>query len=244
MRWEFLGSRKTAITILALIILAAAAGSFIPQGQGQGQCLLSAKTCPLTRFFQLNDIYRSWWFSGLLIFLGLSLFRCTLKRLKSWPGNVGSLSTHAGLIAILLGALITGIKGERGFISLYKGQRQDTVLLYNNQQLKKLPFKIYLHDFLVDWYEPPAGQKNRQIKEFRSRVAIIEDDTRVVLTKEVRVNHPLQYKGYAFYQSGYNPKDLDWTGLEVSRDPGLPLVYAGFFLLNAGVIVLFYGRKK
>lgn len=248
MRWEFLGSRKTAITILALIILACAAGSFIPQGQqGRGQCLLSAKTCPSTRFFQLNDIYRSWWFSGLLAFLGLSLSRCTLKRLKSWPGNAGSLFTHAGLIAILLGALITGLKGERGFLSLYKGQSQDTFVLRRGAAtapLQKLPFKIYLHDFLIDWYESQGDNNPRQIKEFRSRVAVIEDDNRVALTKEILVNHPLQYKGYAFYQSGYDPKDPDWTGLEVSRDPGLPLVYAGFFLLNAGVIIIFYGRRK
>lgn len=244
MRLEFLGSRKTAIIILAMIALAAAAGSFIPRGQGQGQCLLSAKGCPLFSLLQLSDIYHSWWFIGLLVFLGLSLGRCTLKRLKSRPRNAGSLFTHAGLIAILLGALITGVRGERGFLSLYKGQSQDTIILYNNQQLKKLPFKIYLHDFLVDWYESQGENNPRQIKEFRSRVAVIEDDTRVVLTKEVRVNHPLRYKGYAFYQSGYNPKDLDWTGLEVSRDPGLPLVYAGFFLLNAGVIVIFYGGRK
>ena len=248
MRLDFLGSRKTAIIILTLIILACAAGSFIPQGQGQGQCLLSAKTCPLTRIFQLNDIYRSWWFIGILAFLGLSLLDCTLKRLKNWPGNAGSLFTHAGLIAILLGALITGAKGERGFISLYKGQSQDTFVLSRGAVtaplLKKLPFKIYLHDFLVDWYEPQGEKGKRQIKEFRGRVAVIEDDSQVILTKEIRVNHPLKYKGYAFYQSGYNPKDPDWTGLEVSRDPGLPLVYAGFFLLNAGVIIIFYGRKK
>lgn len=246
MRWEFLGSRKTAIIILALIILAAAAGSLIPQGQGQ--CLLSAKTCPLTRLFQLNDIYRSWWFIGLLAFLGLSLGRCTLKRLKSWPRNAGSLFTHAGLIAILLGALITGLKGEKGFISLYKGQSQNIFILRGSEAAtplpKKLPFKIYLHDFLVDWHAPQKGQENRLIKEFRCRVAVIEDNNRVALTKEIRVNHPLQYKGYAFYQSGYNPKDPDWTGLEISRDPGLPLVYTGFLLLNAGVIMIFYGRKK
>ncbi len=246
MRWEFLGSRKTAIIILALIILAAASGSLILQSQGQ--CLLSAKACPLTRLFQLNDLYRSWWFIGLLAFLGLSLVRCTLKRLKSLPRNAGSLFTHAGLIVILLGALLSGIKGERGFISLYKGQSQDTFVLQSNEVnppiLKKLPFKIYLHDFLVDRQAPRAGEKNSPIKEFRCRVAVIEDGNRVALTKEIRVNHPLQYKGYAFYQSGYNPKDPDWTGLEISRDPGLPLVYAGFLLLNAGVIMIFYGRRK
>lgn len=247
MRREFFGSRKAAIIILTLIILACAAGSFIPQGRGLGQCLLSTKSCPLIALFQLNDIYHSWWFIGLLVFLGVSLGHCTLKRLKSWPGNAGSLFTHAGLIAILLGALITGIKGERGFISLYKGQSQDTFVLRRGAvtaPLQKLPFKIYLHDFLVDWYESQGENNPRQIREFRSRVAVIENDNRVALTKEIRVNHPLQYKGYAFYQSGYNPKYPDWTGLEVSRDPGLPLVYIGFFLLNAGVIILFYGRKK
>ena len=47
MRWEFLGSRKTAITILALIILAAAAGSFIPQGPRPGAMPAFSKDLPL-----------------------------------------------------------------------------------------------------------------------------------------------------------------------------------------------------
>jgi cytochrome c biogenesis protein ResB len=54
------------------------------------------------------------------------------------------------------------------------------------------------------------------------------------------VNRPLTFKGYTFYQSGYDPNDLSWTSLEVVRDPGVRLVYLGFILLIGGLFTVFY----
>ena len=54
------------------------------------------------------------------------------------------------------------------------------------------------------------------------------------------MNSPFSYKGYTFYQSGYNPQDLSWTSLQVVRDPGVPLVYAGFALIIGGLFIVFY----
>ncbi len=77
------------------------------------------------------------------------------------------------------------------------------------------------------------------IKSFKSTLQLVEGG-HVVRTNTVEVNRPLTHKGYTFYQSGYNPKDLAWTSLQVVRDPGVPLVYAGFGLMIAGLFVVFY----
>jgi predicted MFS family arabinose efflux permease len=50
----------------------------------------------------------------------------------------------------------------------------------------------------------------------------------------------MKYGGYTFYQTGYDPKDPTWTSLQVVRDPGVPLVYAGFAFLIAGLFTVFY----
>jgi cytochrome c biogenesis protein ResB len=77
------------------------------------------------------------------------------------------------------------------------------------------------------------------IKSFKSTVNVIEGE-QVVQTKQVEVNSPFRYKGYTFYQSGYNPRDLSWTSLQVVRDPGVPVVYAGFAMMIPGLFVVFY----
>jgi len=76
------------------------------------------------------------------------------------------------------------------------------------------------------------------IKNFQSTLNIV--DGPVVRAKAVAVNRPLSYKGYTFYQTGYNPNDLSWTSLQVVRDPGVPLVYAGFALIIVGLSIVFY----
>ena len=80
------------------------------------------------------------------------------------------------------------------------------------------------------------------IADFRSVVSII-DRGNTVATKTIRVNDPLRYKGYSFYQARYNPLDLHWTGLSVVRDPAITIVYIGFCLLVTGLLLAFYTSK-
>ena len=77
------------------------------------------------------------------------------------------------------------------------------------------------------------------VKNFKSTVNLIGTGA-AAQTATVAVNHPLKYRGYTFYQTGYNPEDLTWTSLQVVRDPGVPVVYAGFALLIGGLFVVFY----
>lgn len=79
----------------------------------------------------------------------------------------------------------------------------------------------------------------RRPKDFISRVTIIQDGIEV-LKKEIRVNFPLKFGGYSFFQSNYDPENLKWTGLAVVKDPGVGIVYAGFSLLILGLFLKFY----
>ncbi|MDP6524416.1 MAG: cytochrome c biogenesis protein ResB [Kiritimatiellia bacterium] len=78
-----------------------------------------------------------------------------------------------------------------------------------------------------------------QVKDYKSHLQILEND-KVVLEKIIEVNAPLSYMGYSFYQASYDPNDLTYTLLQVVKDPGVPVVYAGFALMILGLTIVFY----
>jgi cytochrome c biogenesis protein ResB len=92
-------------------------------------------------------------------------------------------------------------------------------------------------DVLQLRYEAAAAE--RHVKAYRSTLQILANG-RVVCEKTIAVNAPLSYGGYTLYQSGYNPKDLAWTSLQVVRDPGVWVVYIGFALMMAGLTMVFW----
>jgi hypothetical protein len=88
-------------------------------------------------------------------------------------------------------------------------------------------------------YERDSRSRGGSIKDYKSQVQILENGT-VVLEKTIEVNSPLAWKGYRFYQSGYNPEDPSWTSFQVVRDPGVSVVFVGFALMIAGMTAVFY----
>lgn len=76
-----------------------------------------------------------------------------------------------------------------------------------------------------------------KIKNFRSTLELRENGE-VVKEKTIRVNSPLSYRGYTLYQSSYRPYDLTWSTIQVVKDPGVPIVYSGFFFLICGLVML------
>jgi cytochrome c biogenesis protein ResB len=86
--------------------------------------------------------------------------------------------------------------------------------------------------FVYNW----AG---RRPKDFISKVTILKE-TKEMVRKDIRVNEPLNFGGYKFFQYTYDMKTLSWSGIQVVKDPGVPVVYAGFLLLIAGFTLIFY----
>ncbi len=82
---------------------------------------------------------------------------------------------------------------------------------------------------------------SKQIKDYISDVSIIKDD-KIILTKKIRVNHPLSFGGYQFYQLSYDEKDEKYTILLVVSNLGARVIFAGYILLIVGIIWNFYGN--
>ncbi|MBI2930372.1 MAG: cytochrome c biogenesis protein ResB [Planctomycetes bacterium] len=86
-------------------------------------------------------------------------------------------------------------------------------------------------------------KKSDDIRAYCSRVSVVEGE-KAVKAATIVVNSPLEWRGYQFYQSNYRADDLSYSGILVVKDPGLPMVYAGFVMVSIGVIFIFYLRPR
>ena len=79
----------------------------------------------------------------------------------------------------------------------------------------------------------------RRPKDFISKVTVLKSGKEII-KKDIRVNEPLRFGGYTFFQSSYDTEGLNWSAIQVVKDPGVGVVYAGFIMLIAGLIIIFY----
>jgi hypothetical protein len=96
-----------------------------------------------------------------------------------------------------------------------------------------------IHDALGKDYKFVYQWVNRRPKDFISRVTILKEG-KEIFEKDIKVNFPLEFNGYSFFQSSYDKENLSWSGLQINKDPGVPIVYLGFILLILGLIIIFY----
>ncbi|MDR9502320.1 MAG: cytochrome c biogenesis protein ResB [Desulfurivibrionaceae bacterium] len=91
--WMFLASVKLALSILFVLAAASIIGTILPQGEAAGVYrdfyitslgLSGSSADILTKItFQLDldTMYQSWWFRGLILLLSLNLIVCSIERL-------------------------------------------------------------------------------------------------------------------------------------------------------------------
>jgi cytochrome c biogenesis protein len=82
---DFFASVKLALVLFISLAVLSILGTILPQGESLvffGQVYTPASV-KLIRFFQLYDMYHSWWFKWLLLLLSANLIVCSLKRFSS-----------------------------------------------------------------------------------------------------------------------------------------------------------------
>ncbi|OVE73822.1 hypothetical protein BVX94_02765, partial [bacterium B17] len=100
-------SIKTALSLLLLIAIACIVGSL-----------------------GYTFVYSAWWFIAMLCLLAMSLSACTYRRfslLLRKKGALhysewGSLLVHVSILLILAGAVVRGVWGQKGYVTLSNGQ--------------------------------------------------------------------------------------------------------------------------
>ena len=99
-------------------------------------------------------------------------------------------------------------------------------------------FTIELHQFTVDYYE------NMMPRRFASDISVhVENGTD--LRGIVEVNKPMKVNGWSIYQYGYDTmlgSKSPYSIFLLVKDPWLPAVYTGIFLMLAGALSLIFLR--
>jgi len=153
--FEFFASLKLAVVLLAVLIVAAIAGTIYE----------SSFDAKVARTY----VYGAPWFNLWLVLLGANLACSALSR---WPWrkhHVAFLITHLGIITLLIGSLIGRIWGVEGTITLFKGEPPTNRLLVNERQLRVHDVdgivKGYPAEFL---HHPPTPQHPRDLGQLAS----------------------------------------------------------------------------
>ena len=265
-------SVKLTITLLILLAVLSIIGTVITQNATSAEYIqrYGVDLYNVLNFFNLFDMYHSWWFSAILLLLVINLIACSFRRIpgilsqvfrgpetkeledsmvrtlpyvekvrisnplkreegvhshlkksmkspdrietessinlyseKGRFSRLGVPITHLSIIIILIGGLLGSFYGFRGFVNILEGETVDRVFLRvkDEEIAKPLGFKVRCDDFSLTYYDLP-GRQEKHVKEYTSILTVLENGEEV-LKQTIQVNHPLRYKGLAFYQSSY-----------------------------------------
>ncbi|MDR1673713.1 MAG: cytochrome c biogenesis protein CcsA [Bacteroidales bacterium] len=186
-------------------------------------------------------IYGAWWFVLLWAVLGVSAlgyiftaFSGALTHLKTHGLSVRPIwygvFFHCSLSVILLGALVTYLSADRGYVHI---RQTETVHSYlsDEETEQPLPFGVKLLLFDIEYHpdtDIPADY-----------ISFLQVDGETVM---VSMNKIFKRQAYRFYQMDYDADEMGVV-LLVSRDPwGIGITYAGYLLLAVSMALLLWLR--
>ena len=161
--FEFFASLKLAVVLLAVLIVAAIAGTIYE----------SSFDAKVARAY----VYGAPWFNVWLILLGANLAVSAFSR---WPWrkhHVAFLITHLGIITLLTGSLIGRIWGVEGTITLFKGEPPTNRLLIDQHQLRVHDVDGIVKGFNSEFlHHPPDANHPRALGVLASgaRLSIVD----------------------------------------------------------------------
>lgn len=99
---------------------------------------------------------------------------------------------------------------------------------------RPLGFELTLDRFRIGYY--PGGMRPRS---FESHVTALHPVTGRAESRVISMNHPAKFGRYTLYQSSYRQENGQTASfLSVSRDPGQPIVFAGYVAMIVGMLVV------
>jgi len=131
---------------------------------------------------------------------------------------------------------LVGSKGKIGEPKVVKIGKLEYTLFFGSK-VYKLPFSIKLNDFIADKY--PGTEKS--YSSYKSKVTV--DYNGKKSDADIYMNHILDYGGYRFFQSSFDPDELG-TVLSVNHDYwGTMITYIGYFLLFFAMMAILFVKN-
>ncbi len=132
---------------------------------------------------------------------------------------------------------LVGTKGKTGESKSVKIGKLDYTFYYGSKAYV-LPFSIKLNDFIAKKY--PGTEKS--FSSFESQVTV--KDGKTPFDARIFMNNILDYKGYRFFQSSFDP-DEKGTVLSVNHDYwGTLITYIGYFMLFFAMLAILFTKHS
>jgi hypothetical protein len=120
--FRFLSSVKLAVILLVILIIATAIGTICE----------SRFDARVARAY----VYDAPWFNAWMILLGVNLAAAAFSRYPWKKHHTGFVITHAGIITLLIGAVVGRIWGVEGTMTLFMGQPPSNQLVIDEQEVR------------------------------------------------------------------------------------------------------------
>ena len=179
-------------------------------------------------------VYEAFWFEILWIWFSVTLF-VNLFYSKVWQKKKWDLVLFPfAFFVVLSGFILTRHFTIEGYLSIREGETSNQFI---GVKPFKLPFSLKLSDFRIERYKDSEAPS-----QFISNVVIKDPEHNIDKAYSIYMNHILRYRGYRVYQYSFD-EDEKGSVFFVSRDPGAPVAYAGFFLLIGVIACAFFHPK-
>ena len=172
--FKFLASLRLAVTLLVVLGIAFAVGTFIESYHGTAAAQVF--------------IYRTPWMTVLLFLTALNLLSSALSRLPWKKKHVGFLTTHLGIILILSGSLVSQAFGIEGQLIIPEGNTEARMTL--TEPVLEI-FALNSHARGIYTFKPAAfswhGRKELKTSVNSSlKVFLLADYPKAKLVEEVK----------------------------------------------------------
>lgn len=158
---------------------------------------------------------------------------------RSWR-EVSAVLNHLGLFVVLVCATLGSADKRTLEMTLHEGETV-SVAVSEDGTTYDTGLSVRLDDFTMEVY--PNGMPKR----FASDVVVAGKSGKGTAAV-IEVNKPLKIDGWKMYQYGYDEAagvEGEMSILQLVKDPWLPLVFGGIFMMIAGAfLMMFTGLKR
>ena len=200
-----------------------------------------AESSPPADFFGITKMLSFWPFVLLYLWIAFILAQVSLVQVLHFKWRrLPSIVSHLGLLISLLTATLGSADMQR--LQMYTVLEQTEWRGINERNMMiELPIAIKLKQFIMETYDDGSP------KRFASDI-IIYTKNGDSLQATVDVNKPVEVRGWKIYQYGYDTTkgaESELSILELVRDPWLPYVYTGIYMMLFGALTMFiFGVRR
>ena len=191
----------------------------------------------------LNNMLSFWPFVFIYVYIAVILGQIVIRRTMhfQWKRDIPFLLNHLGLFLAMTTATLGNADVQRLKMITMK-EVPEWRAMDQQGMIVELPIAIELKEFLMETYDDGSP------KRFASDIQILTKTGNNIRTT-VDVNKPVEVDGWKIYQYGYDTQMGAMSNtsiLELVRDPWLPLVYTGIYMMLGGAVCMFImgGRRK